>query len=166
MGSDSAFGEPFYGSNKVLGKEMNLTPQEKALELIIAERQRQDEKWGFPQNNTPFEWVSILTEEVGEFAQATNDAYLGCRYFPGIDKVREEAVHAAAVALSIIEHLPEPYNIDWASVKEHLDSAITIYENIPTGALALHVIIYPLRERFVSGERTRELYDEILEIEL
>lgn len=87
-----------------------MTTQEKAIELVKAERQRQDKKWGFPQRNSPFEWVSILTEEVGEFAQATNDAFIEYLNSPDVSKVRQEAIHVAAVALSIIEHLP---NLDW-----------------------------------------------------
>ena len=60
------------------------------------------------RKNSPFEWVSILTEEVGELAQATNDTYLGEYKHPyDMNDIRQEAIHVAAVALSIIEHLPE-----------------------------------------------------------
>ena len=85
-----------------------MTTQEQAIELVKAERQRQDNKWGYPQKNTPFEWVSILTEEVGELAQATNDAYLGQGCTRDVNKIIQEATQAAAVAVSIIEHLSEP----------------------------------------------------------
>jgi len=36
------------------------------------ERKRQDEKWGI-QTHSGHSWVSILTEELGEFAAAVND---------------------------------------------------------------------------------------------
>lgn len=82
--------------------------QEQAIELVRTERKRQNTKWGYPQTNTPFEWVSILTEEVGELAEATNDTYLGEYKHPNdLNDIRTEAIHVAAVALSIIEHLPE-----------------------------------------------------------
>lgn len=51
------------------------------LDLIIdavrAERERQDEIWG-EQNHDAFRWLSILTEEVGEVAQAANDVEERC----------------------------------------------------------------------------------------
>ena len=76
-----------------------------AVDKVIAERIRQNEKWGYPQNNTPFEWVSILTEEVGELAQATNDAFMGQIKSNQTDKIVREAIQVAAVAVAIIEHL-------------------------------------------------------------
>ena len=82
-----------------------MTNQKYATKLILDERKRQDDKWGYPQNNTPFEWVSILTEEVGEFAQAVNDGYLG--HSPTkeqLENIITEAKHVSAVAMSIIEH--------------------------------------------------------------
>ena len=40
---------------------------------IIDERERQDQKWGFPQKNTYCEWSSILAEETGELAKELNE---------------------------------------------------------------------------------------------
>ncbi len=77
----------------------------KALVRVHAERDRQDVKWGYPQNNTPFEWVSILMEEVGELAEAVNDAMLGGD--KNLKQAVKEAVHVSAVALAIVEHLSE-----------------------------------------------------------
>lgn len=76
-----------------------------AMTLVIAERVRQDKKWGYPQDNTPFEWMSILTEEVGELAEALNDALLGPNANKCLSQAIIEATHVAAVAVSIIEHL-------------------------------------------------------------
>ncbi len=78
---------------------------EQVLRDVGLERQRQDKKWGFPQHNTPFEWVSILTEEVGELAMAMNDAYLGKQPSKDLTSVLYEAIQVAAVAVSIVEHL-------------------------------------------------------------
>ena len=77
--------------------------REQAIQRVIKERNRQDAKWGFPQHNTPFEWLSILTEEVGEFAQALNNALLGGD--GNLEHAMVEAVQVAAVAVSIVEHL-------------------------------------------------------------
>lgn len=73
-----------------------LTP---ALQDILAERQRQDNKWG-EQNHDPFTYLTILTEEVGELAQCA----LHLRYGGGkAAGLREEAVQVAAVAMAIVE---------------------------------------------------------------
>jgi len=75
----------------------NLSP----LELILAERRRQSEKWG-EQNHDLMTWNAILTEEVGEFAEAClHDKFGG----HAADKVEEECVHVAAVALQILEFI-------------------------------------------------------------
>lgn len=85
--------------------------QQEALSLVLEERTRQNKKWGYPQRKTPFEWVSVLAEEVGEFAQATNDTYLDNEHLTTehyhINKrhIIEEAIQVCAVALSIIEHM-------------------------------------------------------------
>lgn len=41
----------------------------KAITSVIAEMNRQDEKWGADRNQHPFIWQTILSEEVGEFSQ-------------------------------------------------------------------------------------------------
>ena len=184
---------------------------EQVLELVREERRRQDKKWGYPQKNTPFEWISILTEEVGELAQATNDAFMGGKGTGDPDKVRAEAVQVAAVAVSILEHLgwpslhcaddrdttaPRPMTAgmscaelndhaarvnalmgwagvvpdipaeEWERAKEYLDSVIELYREGPGGQMILTASLYPLRGRYHKGERTRELFDEIMELDV
>ena len=75
----------------------------KALVDILAERAKQDKKWG-EQNHDPYVWIAILTEEVGELAQATLHTEFGGEK-GGIEKIREEAIHSAAVALQFVECL-------------------------------------------------------------
>jgi len=70
-----------------------------ALRDVMAERKRQDAKWG-EQNHDPFTYLTVLMEEVGEFAQAALHARFGGK---AAVKLREEAVHSAAVALAIVE---------------------------------------------------------------
>lgn len=78
-------------------------PEGKAqwIKAILDERERQDQKWGFPQENTYGEWGSILAEEAGELCKELNELNFG-RGDPG--KMETEAVQVAAVALSILEH--------------------------------------------------------------
>lgn len=72
-----------------------------AIEDVMAERARQDAKWG-EQNHDPFTYLAVLTEEVGELAQAALHARFGG---PAAEGLRTEAVHVAAVALAIVECL-------------------------------------------------------------
>lgn len=72
-----------------------------ALESVLAERERQDAKWD-EQNNDPFCYITVLGEEFGELCQAALHARFGG---PAATKLREEAVHTAAVALAIVECL-------------------------------------------------------------
>ncbi len=77
--------------------------EEQVLVDILAERARQNAKWG-EQNHAEYIWIAILVEEVGELAQAVlHTAFGGDR--GDIDNVREEAIHVAAVAFQFIEAL-------------------------------------------------------------
>lgn len=67
---------------------------------IRVERDRQDEKWGFPQLNTWCEWASILAEEAGELARELNELNFGGG---NMERMAAEAVQVAAVALAILE---------------------------------------------------------------
>lgn len=73
----------------------------RALHDVNRERERQDAKWG-EQKHDLCTWVTILTEEVGELAQAVlHDTFGG----PHAEEVRMEAIHVAAVAVQISEYL-------------------------------------------------------------
>lgn len=73
----------------------------KAVSDVLAERVRQDELWG-EQNHDPFLYLTVLTEEVGEFAQAALRSRFGGE---AAGALRKEAVQVAAVALAIVECL-------------------------------------------------------------
>lgn len=73
---------------------------------ILAERKRQNDKWG-EQNHEPIIWSAILTEECGEFAEAALHNKFGGHAANGL---REEAIQCAAVALQIIEYLDRRNN--------------------------------------------------------
>jgi NTP pyrophosphatase (non-canonical NTP hydrolase) len=86
---------------KKLPMETVETEPPKARVDVLYERDRQDEKWG-EQNHDPFTYLVILTEEVGEFAQAALHNRFGGEQS---NRMREEAVQVAAVALAIVECL-------------------------------------------------------------
>lgn len=92
--------------------------QEYAIRKIKLEREEQDEKWGFPQLNNYCQWMSILTEEVGELAKEMNELTFGRG---DKEKMRAEAIQVAAVALSILVHdrigaIEVAERRDWISV--------------------------------------------------
>lgn len=80
--------------------------QAKAVEAVLAERRRQDAKWGV-QTHTPGVWLGILGEEFGEVSKDVN-----CIAFGPAEKRAEyagrweaEMVQVAAVAVAALEDL-------------------------------------------------------------
>jgi NTP pyrophosphatase (non-canonical NTP hydrolase) len=69
------------------------------LDLIQAERQRQDEKWG-EQNHPDEIWLAILSEEIGEASQALLHNKFGGK---AKGTLRDELVQVAAVAVQWLE---------------------------------------------------------------
>lgn len=99
----------------------------KAISSVVAEMNRQDEKWGADREQHPFVWQTILSEEVGKFSQAIlHDEFGGHKS----GTAREEMVQIAAVALQIIEY----YDRQCATEvePEEVRSAITM-PAIPAG---------------------------------
>lgn len=75
--------------------------QKKAIDSILEERQRQNQRWGV-QNHNMVIWSAILAEECGEFSEAALHTMFGgkCK-----GNLRNELVQVAAVALQILEHI-------------------------------------------------------------
>lgn len=73
---------------------------------VLAEIKRQDFKWG--ADNHPVIWMSILTEEVGEAAQAVNDSGFS---ETGSDHWRAEMIQVAAVAMQAVRYFDRHNNI-------------------------------------------------------
>jgi len=77
----------------------------KVVKEIIEEREKQDAKWG-EQNHSPIEWVSILTEEVGEVAKAALESHFKHKNKDhSYTEYRKELVQVAAVAIAMLESL-------------------------------------------------------------
>lgn len=89
--------------------------RDEIIQLVHAERDRQDAKFGEQWGKTYFEWASILGEEFGEVCQAVNDlAQLADDLLggvvpdtmDGVDElahIRDELVQVAAVAIAWLE---------------------------------------------------------------
>lgn len=94
-----------------LRKGIELSDSE-VIRSVIAERQRQDAKWG-KQNHDPVYWLGILGEEFGELCQAINETVFDNgpteRAKGGYVNMRAEAVQIAAVAVAFVEMLDRRY---------------------------------------------------------
>lgn len=88
-----------------------------AIDAVLAERVRQDEKWG-EQNQEPEIWLTILLEEIGEFSERVLERRFGghsmhserpCGQCGDLDgchvpaNLRMELIQVAAVALAMLE---------------------------------------------------------------
>jgi NTP pyrophosphatase (non-canonical NTP hydrolase) len=67
--------------------------------MVEEEHKHQIEKFGV-QCKSPFEWMTNLTEEVGELAQAITDVEYANIL---LENVRREAIQVAILALKIAE---------------------------------------------------------------
>ena len=55
---------------------------------------------------------------------------------------------------------------DWKKAVDHLNMLIVEYSSIGfAGTFGLNMVLVPLKTRYDSGERSRELYDEIMSCE-
>lgn len=90
--------------------------QHQAFIHVLEERNRQDAKWG-EQNHEQSVWLGILTEELGEYAQAINETVFDNgpdeRAKGGIENMYRELSHVAAVAIAAMECLIRQANPDY-----------------------------------------------------
>ncbi len=88
-----------------------------ALELVAAERQRQNDKWGDQSGNHMFEWMSILGEEYGELCEAVNETCFKTAHVKpergGFEAIKREAIQVAAVATTIVEAIVRKQSAEW-----------------------------------------------------
>lgn len=72
-----------------------VSDQEFLIGMIMAERRRQDRKWGAYRDLPDSMWITILVEEVGELAKAV--------FEEDGTGVLSEAIQVAAVVLNMLE---------------------------------------------------------------
>jgi NTP pyrophosphatase (non-canonical NTP hydrolase) len=87
--------------NLALEIDARALPMAKVFQAVMAERNRQDAKWG-EQNHHPFLWLAILGEEVGEVNKAALQATFGGKTWADY---RKELIETAAVAIAMVECL-------------------------------------------------------------
>lgn len=91
---------PDVAGRDLLPPTVDVATRERILRLVVAERARQDAKWGWPNAGLagcdPHKKLSILVEEVGEVAEALLDRQSD-------DELRDELVQVAAVAVAWLE---------------------------------------------------------------
>lgn len=71
--------------------------QDSIFQLIGAERDRQDRKWGANRHQSSGKWLAILTEEFGEVGKAILEG--------NKKEIVHELIQCAAVAVAWIEDL-------------------------------------------------------------
>lgn len=76
-----------------------------AYALVQKEIERQDVKWGEQHHHSDFKWLAILSEEVGEAAQAMLDLDSSPDLIPDSHELEAELVQVAAVAIQHIAAL-------------------------------------------------------------
>jgi NTP pyrophosphatase (non-canonical NTP hydrolase) len=76
-----------------------------AMDAVSDERDRQEARWGIQRHDMTV-WLAVLSEEVGEAAQAILE-YRELMSDQRLAAIRAEAVQVAAVAVAMVEHLDE-----------------------------------------------------------
>lgn len=80
-------------------KDLLLKKDYELFDMVSSENIRQRKKWGV-QDRTPFEWLTYITEEVGELAEAISEH----EYRRGQpSSVVKEAIQAATLCLKVAE---------------------------------------------------------------
>lgn len=90
----------------------------RALQAVVAERVRQNKKWGV-SNHDPVTWSAILTEETGEYAKSALHSVFGG------DKakdLRKELIQTAATAIAALECLNRGEWSWWQDVRPKSDA--------------------------------------------
>lgn len=88
--------------NHQIDRDVTVVDLENRVAIMAAieeERDRQDKKWG-QQNHADYTWLAILSEEIGEAAQATLHTEFGGR---AAGTVEYELIQAAAVIVAWLE---------------------------------------------------------------
>jgi NTP pyrophosphatase (non-canonical NTP hydrolase) len=75
--------------------------QRDVLDLIIEERERQDEKWGKDNPHSDFVWLAILVEEIGE----VSNEMLSPVELMHSNGLKKELTQVAAVVVAWLEDM-------------------------------------------------------------
>ena len=61
----------------------------------------------------------------------------------------------------------KPQHYDWEAAKDHLKEVKKKYSELPDGLAQLNILLKlnPLQERLNNEERTKDLYDSIMEVQ-
>lgn len=82
--------------------------KEKIINNVIAERNRQDKKWG-EQNHFPERWATIIGEEYGEMCQAINEFSFNAT--PEAEQqIYTETIHTMASCMAMLECMERSKN--------------------------------------------------------
>lgn len=104
---------------------------------VADERNRQFQKWGV-QMHTPFYWIAILVEELGETSEALLKHYEGMdrtspNLLQSLVNYRREMIEVAAVAVAAIESVDQ--TIDDLTAATQTTSAPTHHSTLDTASM-------------------------------
>lgn len=80
---------------KRIASEIDAKVYKDPIQLILAERRRQDRKWGPDRNLSHLEWFTIMSEESGECAKSILET--------DFENLEKEIIQVAAVAVAWFE---------------------------------------------------------------
>ena len=111
-----------------------------------------------------FERVDII----GHIEADTYENYKKYAKTFSIDGLKESKLSGEDIVELAMDEIIENLRpkLDWEKAEAHLRFMMDLYRGIGwTGMFGLQLGLRPLEDRFMSGERTRELYDEIMALE-
>lgn len=98
-----------------------------------------------------------------DLAVAERDQWYNVKLVPGACEFPQPGPVVPAVS-------PEEKPLDWEAARKYFDEVRSEYQRLAgtpgvNTELALSLTFRPLAQRFESGERTRELYDEMMGVQ-
>ena len=112
-----------------------------AIKLVLRERKRQDDKWGSNRNLDDMTWLTILTEEVGESAEAI---------LKNLPEKVYEVVQITAVALAWLECILRVAEQRDGAVQPQHDGGLTLKLVHMVNSLG-NIVIDASGKGYVSG---------------
>lgn len=147
--------------------ESLLPPMGRILQEVIAERERQDAKWG-QTDYEPYEYLMILGEEVGEANKAALETWF---QYEGSDidysPYRTELIQVAAVAVKAVEALDRkqyyeirryPDSSQKSAISDAIDSLGAIYEQAKDLVVSLGL---EAQDHVAGNDLAGQLYDKL-----
>lgn len=145
--------------------DRRLRPRNVKLEKLTKERtmakQIVDELRNTREWHPILQAVNAAIVSMGTFVHPLDDTLIGLTW----GQWQMEQAKRVAIAAIEAELTAAKLQLDWDKAIAHLELYKKEYDELPYGYFALAVTIMPLKSRLDRGERTKWLYDDIMEVE-